>query len=206
MFDKHQIPTFFIFPKNIILCFIFVNIYSGLIVKQGTLVTLKCGVTGNPLPTVTWTKDGELLQDGQSITVYNINRFHAGEYKCTADNGIGEPDSAIITMDVLYPPVVESEYPRVLGGVGRKVELSCKVLAQPEPEIKWFKNTNQEIKPEPGVRSFRNNQTHHVLTFHHMHEIDFGEYFCEGLNSLGSGKSRILVSGNIFIIFYYLLF
>ena len=195
MFDKHQIPTFFIFPKNIILCFIFVNIYSGLIVKQGTLVTLKCGVTGNPLPTVTWTKDGELLQDGQSITVYNINRFHAGEYKCTAVNGIGEPDSAIITMDVLYPPVVESEYPRVLGGVGRKVELSCKVLAQPEPEIKWFKNTNQEIKPEPGVRSFRSNQTHHVLTFHHMHEIDFGDYLCEAANSLGAGKTHIHISG-----------
>ena len=170
-----------------------------MIVKEGTSVTLKCGVTGNPVPTVTWTKNGETLQNGQSITVYNINRFHAGEYTCTAENGIGAPDSAVITMDVLYPPVVESEYPRVLGGVGRKVELTCKVLAQPEPEIKWFKNTNQEIKPEPGIRSFRNNRTHHTLTIHHMHEIDFGDYHCEGLNSLGSGKSQMHVSGNILL-------
>ena len=161
-------------------------------------MTLTCGVSGNPRPTVTWTRNGDTLEVGNSLSVYNINRFSAGEYSCTADNSIGPPVSAVITMDVLFPPVVETATPQVLGGVGRRVELSCSVLAQPEPEIRWFKNSHQAVTAEPGVRFFQSNASHSSLVIHRMTEVNFGDYVCQATNSLGIGKTHITISGNIY--------
>ena len=168
---------------------------SGLMVKEGSSITLTCSASGNPQPTVTWTKNGEQLQQGNSLTVYNINRFSAGEYTCTADNSIGSPVSAVITMDVLFPPVIETSMPQVLGGVGQRAELSCSVLAQPEAEISWFKNMNQVLNSENGVRSINSNSSHSTLVIYSMDEVDFGEYVCQGVNSLGQGRTNIFVSG-----------
>ena len=144
------------------------SVYLGLMVKEGGSVTLSCKVTGNPVPTVTWRRNENVLHEGSSLTLYNINRFHTGVYTCTADNNIGPAATGDITMEVMYPPVVDTGAPRVLGGVGRKVELSCTVLAQPEPEVRWFKNGNQEIQPDPGVTSFWSNSTQHFLIFHRL--------------------------------------
>ena len=170
-------------------------IFSELVVKEGSSITLSCSVSGNPRPTVTWTRNGETLEIGTSLTVYNINRFSAGAYTCTADNSIGPAVSAVITMDVLFPPVVETDRPQVLGGVGRRVELNCRVQAQPEAELKWFKNSNQAVIADPGVRFFQSNKTHHSLIINRMTEVNFGDYVCQATNSLGVGKTHISISG-----------
>lgn len=61
-------------------------------VIEGDNITLSCNATGNPTPNITWTKVGSLrvLYQGQTCSIYNIQRETAGDYACTAWNGIGK--------------------------------------------------------------------------------------------------------------------
>jgi hypothetical protein len=73
---------------------------------------------------------------------------------------VGDTASAQLAVHILYPPVLEAAggssggggSGRVLGGIGRRIELRCRIWAEPEPEVKWFKNGLQELTEIPGVR------------------------------------------------------
>jgi hypothetical protein len=97
-------------------------------------------------------------------TFSQVGRLHAGSYTCTAANGVGEPAVAQLALHVLYPPVLEAagggggsgsgggSGGRILGGIGRRIELRCRIWAEPEPEVKWLKNGVQELVEIPGIR------------------------------------------------------
>lgn len=61
---------------------------------------MECRVEGNPRPNITWAVGGKSpSSDKSSITVtHQITGEH--RYTCTADNGIGEPDSATFLLVV----------------------------------------------------------------------------------------------------------
>jgi len=44
---------------------------------------------------------GEKTVKGTSITIEQANRHQAGVYQCTASNGVGEPVTQNITLNVL---------------------------------------------------------------------------------------------------------
>ena len=71
-------------------------------VTEGGSVTLKCLADGKPMPNIVWTR----LSDYSvvSMTLTDIRRQDAGNYRCTANNGIGSP----ATGDVLI--VVQCEF------------------------------------------------------------------------------------------------
>jgi hypothetical protein len=76
----------------------------------GDQVTLRCAVTGNPVPKVTWRKDN-LLIDGtqakyrikldQSLQVITLHKTDSGVYLCTADNNVGQALTNQIKLDVV---------------------------------------------------------------------------------------------------------
>ncbi|KAL1124629.1 hypothetical protein AAG570_001253, partial [Ranatra chinensis] len=76
-------------------------------VKKGLSVTLECKADGNPKPTITWTRKNNILPSGEksvegiSITIEQANRHQAGIYQCTASNGVGQPATRDITLQVL---------------------------------------------------------------------------------------------------------
>jgi hypothetical protein len=49
----------------------------------------------NMLPT------GEKASEGFSITLHKVDRHQAGVYQCTASNGVGEPVTVDMQLDVL---------------------------------------------------------------------------------------------------------
>lgn len=71
---------------------------SGEVVAEGGNVTLKCLSEGNPPPIMTWTR----LSDNSVVTMplTNIRKQDAGEYRCTADNGVGTPATRNVFIDV----------------------------------------------------------------------------------------------------------
>ena len=81
---------------------------SGLIVSEtGSTVTLGCQVTkGSPEPEVSWHRrerkmpSGEDSIRGLSITYTSVTRHHSGVYVCQADNGFGDPSTAVLKLDV----------------------------------------------------------------------------------------------------------
>ena len=84
-----------------------VDVTSDQDVPEHSEVTLSCNVTGAPKPNITWTRvwengtDSEALQSKDGYLVMaNISRSSKGTYRCTAFNGIGEPDNRTVTVIV----------------------------------------------------------------------------------------------------------
>ena len=65
---------------------------------DGENVTLSCNATGNPSPSISWTKAGSAVNsprvsfssDYKQLTITNVNRSDSGDYRCVANNSIGD--------------------------------------------------------------------------------------------------------------------
>ena len=62
---------------------------SSVVVIEGNNVTIKCNATGNPPANITWTKD-----------ISPLVFYSAGDYTCTAWNGVGEKANATAAVIV----------------------------------------------------------------------------------------------------------
>ena len=45
---------------------------------------------------------------GPELSLRHVDRSWEGRYLCTADNGIGQPDTAQVTLHVEFPPEVKA--------------------------------------------------------------------------------------------------
>ena len=68
-------------------------------------MNLNCSAKGKPKPRITWTR----LTDNSNVTMplNNISRHDAGDYRCTAENGVGTPSTRGVTIDVRCKYYVE---------------------------------------------------------------------------------------------------
>lgn len=68
-----------------------------LAVNQSDVATLTCITSGNPIPNITWTKDGDaslILSTDKQLKLNITGKASEGSYRCTASNGIGPPSYA----------------------------------------------------------------------------------------------------------------
>ena len=70
-------------------------------VTEGESVPLVCVATGHPSPTVTWTKGGRTVRVNGDATIVKSTRRDAGDYSCTATNGVGESKTVTVTVEIL---------------------------------------------------------------------------------------------------------
>lgn len=68
-------------------------------ILEATNVTFHCTATGNPVPKVTWIKDGKILAKGETLS-FTTNRNQSGVYWCAADNGLNSTVNASALLDV----------------------------------------------------------------------------------------------------------
>lgn len=74
----------------------------------GTNTTLRCTVTGDPIPIQTWTRNGISLSDsrfqiqsgGSELFVRNVIEDDEGQYQCHASNSAGSV-SATVDLNVI---------------------------------------------------------------------------------------------------------
>ena len=63
--------------------------------EQNQNVTIVCTATGQPQPTITWSKLGGVLPKGRNevmndaLKIYQVTRDDGGIYTCKADNILG---------------------------------------------------------------------------------------------------------------------
>ena len=99
-------------PRNLGKCMFFsvaanlTNVSRDQTVREDSNMQLLCEATGEPKPNITWIRvleDGsssERLHLGQTWDFLNISRTASGTYRCTADNGFGNPVSHKVKVDV----------------------------------------------------------------------------------------------------------
>lgn len=89
-------------------------------VLAGDVATLNCKASGNPEPTITWTKQDSKMPSGAheevgtSISFENADRHIGGSYVCSASNGIGNPATAERNIIVSYAPEIRTEEVNVM--------------------------------------------------------------------------------------------
>ena len=88
---------------------------NGTVIDEGINITFTCESTGIPLPTITWSKDNETLNDrvfvsdsviglvvnrnvtrvSVNLTITNTSREDTGVYVCSATNHVGSDSSNV---------------------------------------------------------------------------------------------------------------
>ena len=73
-------------------------------------MTFSCNASGNPVPTITWTRNGSVLTssvlrisfgaESREMTITIVKRTDRGEYRCVANNSVGNVTSNAATLDV----------------------------------------------------------------------------------------------------------
>ncbi|CAD7084484.1 unnamed protein product [Hermetia illucens] len=167
--------------------------------RKGGSITLECKASGNPVPSIYWTKksgsgtSSARIGDGPILTLEKIERHQAGVYQCTAGNGVGEPVTVDMRLDVLFPPEISVEKSWIHSGEGYEAQLVCVVHADPIPTVAWFQNSFPLQPTDRRSMSSRGNR--HMLTIRHIQQDDFGNYSCVADNSLGRAKKYMELSG-----------
>ena len=76
-------------------------------VTEGDDATLECESSGNPLPALIWSRNEGLPENAVStcsrsscLYLSSVKRDAAGVYHCQADNGVGVPVKAQISLKV----------------------------------------------------------------------------------------------------------
>ena len=83
------------------------RISSDTTVLEGDNLQLTCKASGLPQPIITWTREKPgnqgntgVVQEGEVLTITNINRNDSGTFTCTADNGFGKPEKRTVHVNV----------------------------------------------------------------------------------------------------------
>ena len=72
---------------------------------------LTCNAVGNPTPSISWTKDGSVInangdpriifaEQNTKLNITNVTRVDDGQYRCVANNSLGSATSNASTLDV----------------------------------------------------------------------------------------------------------
>ena len=106
-----------------------VNVTRDQTVYEDSNMQLLCEATGEPSPNITWAQvlqdnsKSELLHLGPTWDFPNISRTASGTYRCTADNGFGNPVSHKVKVNIICKwiylvPLIKSPQGQIYGGEG----------------------------------------------------------------------------------------
>ncbi|XP_038527072.1 hemicentin-1 isoform X3 [Canis lupus familiaris] len=170
------------------------NTLEDVKVKEKQSVTLTCEVTGNPVPEITWHKDGQLLQEddthhimsgGHFLKITNAQVSHTGRYACLASNTAGDKSKSF-SLNVLVSPTIagvdsDSGPEDVTVILNSPTSLVCEAYSYPPATITWFKDgtpleSNRNIRILPGGRT---------LQILNAQEDNAGRYSCIATNEAG---------------------
>ncbi|XP_022799388.1 hemicentin-1-like [Stylophora pistillata] len=167
---------------------------------EGSDVTLSCNVSGEPMPTISWTMNGSpldtsdnsrisFMEDNKNLIIANVNRRDSGEYQCVANNSLGNVSSNTSTLSVQYHPAVALNPLNAAKAEGENITWSCNASGNPEPTISWIFNASlTKTNSNPRIVFSRDRQK---MTITILSRKDSGEYQCIAINNLGNASSQV---------------
>ncbi|XP_033097920.1 basement membrane-specific heparan sulfate proteoglycan core protein-like [Anneissia japonica] len=151
-------------------------------VAIGESVTFECKASGDPTPTIQWTRvDAEIpfsaqIEEGM-LTIPIVQLADAGTYRCVATNVVDSVHSQVI-LYVQSAPQAVIQPPSRTTAVGSVVVFTCLATGYPSPRISWRK-LNGDL---PANRVISRG----VLTINNVVKEDSGTYVCTANNTQGA--------------------
>nr|XP_045362750.1 neural cell adhesion molecule 1 [Camelus bactrianus] len=180
----------------------------------GQSVTLVCDAEGFPEPTMSWTKDGEQIEneedekylfsdDSSELTIRRVDKNDEAEYVCIAENKAGEQDASVHLKVFAKPKITYVENQTAME-LEEQVTLTCEASGDPIPTITWrtsTRNISSEEKaswtrPEKqetldGHMVVRSHARVSSLTLKSIQYTDAGEYVCTASNTIGQDSQSM---------------
>ncbi|KAM4020614.1 hemicentin-2 [Anomaloglossus baeobatrachus] len=161
----------------------------------GRSLALPCVAHGDPMPRLSWYKDGVALRVGDqdslpgpdgTISVLEVHLLDSGQYRCVAFSSAGE-DSLDFRLEVLEPPHFKENSDLLLEhNTHDPVTVTCPVQGTPTPMIRWLKNGVVLSNNLPGVTQLVNGS----LLIESPVPSHSGDYVCLATNEAGSARRK----------------
>ncbi|XP_043280987.1 uncharacterized protein [Venturia canescens] len=177
-------------------------------VAEGANVRLRCVVSGNPQPTVSWSKITGFAMPagawhassviGHTLNITAVNREHMGEYICIADNGVTPRASYKTNLEVHFAPFIRIRQQKIRAQNHGSAVLECEVEAFPEPVTWWERGDGRLIQSSSEYRMdiFDKRDIYKLkmrLNITRMSPSDFGMYHCNAKNVIDMAKGTLYV-------------
>ncbi|XP_071507379.1 uncharacterized protein [Diadema antillarum] len=167
--------------------------------KTGSVVVLTCEASGVPTPTITWQRYGQDIATmgdsrlttgpGGTLTILQAVVSDSGPYHCMADNGVGEPDTAlfeIVVTERSRPSRRRHRQSRLKVREGKGVTMHCRARANPTPTITWDFQGLELSDIEPRITKLPGGS----LRISKVGLSDVGTYTCTARNMYGIVQMR----------------
>jgi len=168
---------------------------------------IKCRVSGQPVPTVTWRHGGEKIQTGgryeneiDGLRIMNITEEDNGRYICRAEVAAeGRLKEKQIDVEAHIPPKITEKMKDMQEIEDHNVTLRCKASGKPDPKYEFYKD---------GVDAPLFSKNHVIVDgsrgmihFAPLNKIDEGTYSCKAINDVGTdttgAKLKVIVRPTI---------
>ncbi|XP_034234598.1 hemicentin-1-like isoform X2 [Thrips palmi] len=165
---------------------------------HGLPFSLHCHSSGEPMPVVSWLKEGASLKSdmvikidgtrGETLHFRHSSEEHSGNYTCIARNSAGSVSKTFL-HDVLVPPYNPNNIEELEANVLRhkSFSLHCDFRGHPEPKLLWIKGI-EAISVSNLSRGLNLTDNGRTLVITPTELSDAGRYSCLGYNEAGSAE------------------
>ncbi|XP_052004044.1 titin-like [Xyrauchen texanus] len=178
---------------------------------EGSAATFEAQVSGNPVPEVSWFRDGQVLtaaalpgaqisfSDGRAVLMIPaVTAAHSGRFSVRATNGAGQATSTaelLVTAETV-PPNFLQRLQSMTVRQGSQVRLDVQVTGIPTPVVKFYRE-GAEIQSSADFQIVQEGDLYSLLIAEAFPE-DSGTYSVSASNSSGRATStaELLVQGD----------
>ena len=160
-------------------------------------ITIACTATGQPLPSVTWSKAVGSLPEHRTevmngtLTIYSVTRIDGGTYICKVGNILGSATGTSLVMIFSRLRFKVRPLQEVTPVIGSSVSLPCVAESDLKLTIAWTKDGESLLPVESNVLQ---NGTLLIQNIKASHE---GSYTCRATNTLKTIEAKVKVTSPV---------
>ncbi|XP_069370001.1 protein turtle homolog A isoform X2 [Paralichthys olivaceus] len=153
----------------------------------GGRLSLSCVANGNPPPTITWLKDGSVLerinhQDG-ALSLGAVSVQSAGQYTCHASNSEGNM-TRVTNVKIKGPPVIVVPPKSTSLNMSQDALLSCQAVADPPNMTYVWHKGGENVHHIESLKTRVKIMVDGTLLISRLVPEDSGNYTCMPSNGL----------------------
>ena len=165
---------------------------NQLMAEEEQTITIACSATGQPPPTITWSKSIGSLPDRAAVNkgalkINNVSRKDGGIYICKAENILGTAMTTALLMIFSRLQFKVRPSAQLTAEIGAPLSLPCVAASSLKPTVTWMKDGKPSL---PVDSSILQDNTLVISSVKKSHE---GSYTCKATNALSSIQASVQV-------------
>ena len=168
-----------------------------LMTEEKQNITIVCTATGQPQPSITWSKSVGSLPKGRNkvvrgtLTIHNVTKKDRGIYICKAENILGSPSDTVHLM--VFSPLRFKDLPprMVTPFIGSTLRFPCVAESDLRPSITWTKDGMSQLSVSSNVL------TNGSLVLTDIKKSHQGSYTCRATNALTTIEAKVKVNSPV---------